>query len=327
MAPKKKPKPIIAKDRENRFLEAASSVKKESKEIDFKEKFDPASSQEWCQIIKDIIAMANSGGGVIIFGVKDDAEIDPNFDKALILGIDPATIADKIYAYTTENFSDVKIIELPRGDASAGAFLISPAPTPIAFTKAGSDVVDGGKQKPAFVKGSVYFRHGAKSEPGNTNDIRRAIDHVVNRNKKTWFEGVRKISNIKDGDEVIVSKSKMEGQKVLHPVPGRIVSDKSAPTFRPDNAAAIWPHRSKELLKKINEILPEGNKMTSHDLTCIKRKYKLDEQTNPDLIYKPYKEVSPRYSDAFITWISDTFKENPKVFEEAKTYYKDQKTK
>lgn len=145
MAPKKKPKKIIAKDRENRFLEAASSVKKESKEIDFKEKFDPASPQEWCQIIKDIIAMANSGGGVIIFGVKDDAEIDPNFDKALILGIDPATIADKIYAYTTENFSEVKIVELPRGDASVGAFLISPAPTPIAFTKAGSDVVEGGK--------------------------------------------------------------------------------------------------------------------------------------------------------------------------------------
>ncbi len=39
------------------------------------------------------------------------------------------------------------------------------------FTRNGTDVTIKGKQKPAFVQGTVYFRHGAKSEPGNRDDL------------------------------------------------------------------------------------------------------------------------------------------------------------
>ena len=308
---------------EQQLLSSAMEVKKESKQIDFKEKFDPTLAGEWAQIIKDIIAMANSGGGVILFGVKDDGTIADEFDKNLILNIDPATIADKVYSYTNENFSDIKILELNRDDKIVAIFLIAEAATPIVFTKPGSDIVEKGKQRPAFVKGSVYFRHGAKSEPGNSNDIKHAFNRELGRTKRNWFEGVRKISNIKSGDEVIVKKSDIQGQsKVLQPVPGRIVSDTKAISFRPDNAADLWPHKAKDVVKKINERLTEGRKITSHDFLCIRKKHGIDEKSKPGLVYKPYKEISPRYSDDIVDWVLNSSKKDPKFFEDAKAYYK-----
>lgn len=328
--PKKKLKPpkITQTKAELRLLEIASETLKENKQIDFKEAFDPTSAPEWCQILKDIIAMSNSGGGVILFGVKDDGNAVEDFDNASILNIDPATIADKVYSYTNENFSEIKIAQVARKDGTVPIFLIEAAPTPIVFVKPGADVSEKGKQRPAFVKGSVYFRHGAKSEPGNTNDIKQALDRAINRTKKNWFEGVRKISNIKDSDEIIVKKSTEQDQpKTIRQVPGRIVSDSAAPSFRPDNAADLWPHRSKELTNKVNASLPEGKKISNHDLLSIKSKFKIDEKTKPDLVYKPYKDVSPRYSDDFVKWILDSFLENPNFFEEAKAHYKEKKTK
>jgi len=45
----------------------------ETDDLDFKEQFDPMSRQDWCELIKDIAAIANSGGGAIIVGVKTTA--------------------------------------------------------------------------------------------------------------------------------------------------------------------------------------------------------------------------------------------------------------
>jgi len=47
------------------------AAKRESKRIDFKERFDTQAAGEWCEIIKDIVAMANSGGGAILFGTDN----------------------------------------------------------------------------------------------------------------------------------------------------------------------------------------------------------------------------------------------------------------
>lgn len=53
-------------------LTAALSAKRESKTVDFKSSFDPESNGDWCELIKDFVAIANSGGGVILIGVADD---------------------------------------------------------------------------------------------------------------------------------------------------------------------------------------------------------------------------------------------------------------
>lgn len=300
----------------------ASESKRENKQIDFKEKFDPTNVSDWCQILKDILAMANSGGGVLLFGIKDNGDIIEGYNKEIILNIDQATIVDKINSYTGENFDEIKVIEVERDGIHVPAFLIEGSLTPIVFIKHGADVSDRGKQRPAFVKGSVYFRHGAKSEPGNTNDIRSALDRAVNRAKKNWFEGVRKISNIKDGDEVIVKAKNSNQIAELQKIPGKIVSSSDAISFRPDNASEIWPHRSKEALKEVNEKLTDGKKITIHDLLCIRKSNKIDENSKPDFVYRPYKENSPRYSDNFVDWIVESINTKANFLEQARDHYK-----
>jgi hypothetical protein len=311
---------IMAKEKEN-LIEKAQNLTKESKQLDFKESFDPQSSQDWARIIKDIIAMANSGGGIILFGVKDDGSL-ATFDSNTFLDIDPATIADKINAYTKEDFCDFEIIEIKRNGTKIAALIISPSNYPIIFTKAGSDVVENGKQKPAFTRGSMYFRHGAKSEPGTNTDIKNSIEKALNQIKKSWFKGVRKIANIQAGEEVIISKAQEKKQTSFQKIVGKIVTDKNALPVQVENPRETWPDRSKELTAKITEILKTKKPINSHDILCVRKQYGFNEKTKPEFIYKPYPDVSPRYSHSFADWIVYSYKKNPHFFEEARAYFK-----
>lgn len=63
----------------------------ETAELDFKAAFDPKAAQDWCELIKDIVAMANSGGGIVVFGINDDGTPSSG-DLKPIQTLDTATI-------------------------------------------------------------------------------------------------------------------------------------------------------------------------------------------------------------------------------------------
>lgn len=46
----------------SQLLDKGLKAKRESKFVDFKRSFNPAEGGEWCELIKDIVAMANTGG-------------------------------------------------------------------------------------------------------------------------------------------------------------------------------------------------------------------------------------------------------------------------
>ena len=203
-----------------KLLEVARTRKRENRQLDFKGKFDPSSASEWCEVIKDVIAMANSGGGTILFGIKDNGA-HSSFNKRIVLDIDPAVFADKIRTYTGENFAEFEILEIKRGKRDVGAFVIAKASTPIAFTKNGADITLGGKQKPAFIKGSVYFRHGAKSEPGDTTDIKRAIEMNIRSMKSSLAKGVESTNSLKiseRGKPVRLTNAQIDKLKQQYPL-------------------------------------------------------------------------------------------------------------
>lgn len=70
------------------------TVAGESATVDFKLSFDPKSKGEWCELIKDIVAMSNSGGGSIVVGVDDDGNPSTNSDIAPLLAVDPADVTN-----------------------------------------------------------------------------------------------------------------------------------------------------------------------------------------------------------------------------------------
>jgi predicted HTH transcriptional regulator len=117
-----------------RLLKRATVAMRKSKHLDFKREFDLSSPQAWCEVIKDIVAFANSGGGIIIFGVTNDGT-NTDFDGAPILGYDTADIANRIAGYTGIQAVDFEIIELKRGNNTRPAPVVSETDDPKAAGK------------------------------------------------------------------------------------------------------------------------------------------------------------------------------------------------
>ncbi len=184
------------------FIEKALNAKRESKYVEFKETFDPNSAQNWCEIVKDLVAIANSGGGIILFGVDNLGKPCGSLTKP-ITNLDPADVANKVSKYTGAVDLEFEIHEMKKGKTKLVAFVIHAVSIPIVFRKPGTYDIGGGKQRTAFSVGTVYFRHGAKSEPGTSDDIRKVIERQLELIRKSWIKGVRKVVQAPQGSQVI----------------------------------------------------------------------------------------------------------------------------
>lgn len=153
----------------DRILERARLLEKETKQIEFKETFDADSPRDWCEIVKDIVAISNSGGGCILFGVRNDGTPSRR-DHITAFSLEPAQLTDKIAAYTGQQFCQFEICSVDRRGHNVTALLIDAVHVPMIFIKPGTYDIGRGQQQKAFPIGTVYFRHGAKSEPGNNDD-------------------------------------------------------------------------------------------------------------------------------------------------------------
>src|SRR5262245_59558053 len=84
-------------------LRDALSATRETRTVEFKESFDPSDRRSFCETLKDILALANSGGRVIVIGVDNTGRPVDGHVKGLI-DTDPADLTNKIGAYTGFDF-------------------------------------------------------------------------------------------------------------------------------------------------------------------------------------------------------------------------------
>ncbi len=311
-------------------VKKAQTVKKESKHIDFKESFDVNLRADWCEVIKDIVAMANSGGGMILIGVKDDGTLS-GFDVTPLLSYDSAKVTDKIATYTGEHFCDFEIGAIEREEQKIAVVQINSVSTPMVFSTEGAYPIEHGKTKTAFAKGTVYFRHGSKSEPGNTNDLRGAVEREVASLRKSWFSNIRKVVEAPPGYHVNMLPPEA---KIVHPpkpkrilpaeikataqldaTPVRLTNDPAASAYHLVKPDQTHPLRMKSLLSIVNQRLGSPKLLTQHDIICVRKVYDIDNR--PDYYYKS-QFSSPQYSGLFIDWLIASYRNNPSFFDEAK---------
>jgi predicted HTH transcriptional regulator len=190
-------------DQELEAVYRAESAAKEPKYLDLKSAFDPDSTVEWAEVINDIVAFANTGGGVIVFGVNDDGST-ANFDTSRIDTLDAADITNKREAHTGFQFADFEVVKIEHHGNQRAALLIGSTDVPIVFTRPGADVNVKGKQRPAFAKGTVYFRHGAKSEPATRDDLSAWIARTIEEARSNWVKGIRKVVESPPGHAITV---------------------------------------------------------------------------------------------------------------------------
>jgi len=186
------------------LLDRALKATRESKRVEFKESFDPTSAAEWCEVIKDIVAIANSGGGIIVFGLDSSGQPSARSLDA-VARVDPADIANKIGKYTGPVDLEFEIRHLTKEGRPLVGLVIQGVVSPLIFQKPGTYEVKPGKQRTVFGVGTLYFRHGAKSEPGNTEDLRRVLERHIERVRKAWLSGVRKVVHAPPGSRILTA--------------------------------------------------------------------------------------------------------------------------
>jgi hypothetical protein len=297
-----------------RLIPKALTAKRENRSIEFKESFDINFQRDWCEIIKDIIAIANTDGGVILIGINNKGQAVKSSVKP-ILQIDHADLVSKIHKYTNVHFSDIEITEEKKSGRKIAAFRIKPSPFPIAFSKPGTYDIGGGKQGRAFSEGTVYFRHGAKSEPGTTDDLRKAIEKRIASVRKEMIKGVRRVVAAPTDSTVVVMPKEVVESKAASATPIRIVDDPSAPAYRKVDPDKTHPYRLKEFVKLVQNTFGEKVSLSSYDILCLRRLYDLD--SNQEFCHKPLY-TSLQYSDALLQWLKAQYAKDPEFFSKSR---------
>jgi hypothetical protein len=298
----------------------AAAAQRESRTLDFKERFDPREVPECIELIKDIVAMANSDGGLIVIGVCDNGK-PSNANVQTVLDYDPAKLADQIYKYTQVHFADFDIIDARRGRKKIAVLVISPSPdAPIVFTRPGKYTIAGRKdEKIAFAQGTVYFRHGAKSEPGTTADVRRVIERRLDRLREEWIDRVRQVVLAPEGARIAMVEATASDEAGT-PTKVRLSNDPNAIVYGRLNPDQTHPYRQKELLQEVNKRLPSEAAINAHDFLSVRRVHGISEASHPQFSYEP-NWSSPQYSDQFVDWLIDHWKADKSFFESARVKY------
>jgi len=296
---------------ETPLVEKALTDLRESKQVDFKSQLDVSSTGEWCEIVKDIVAMANSGGGVIVIGVYDSGS-PSTWDPRLLLAQDPALLVDRLARFTGEEFDEVEVLERKRGRDRVAIILVgSRTGAPLIFEREGSYRGRDGKDKCAFAKGSVYFRHGAKSEPGLSRDLQRFAKREETRLRRELMSNISKVSAAPRGSKIVIlerGSDRSVGAKEV-----RVVSDPDAPIVGVIGPDQTHPFLQSELLRNLNGQLAAA--VNSYDLQCVRRVFGVDNK--PGYFHKPL-HGSPQYSLSYMDWLLKQHRKDSNFFEKAR---------
>ncbi|MFN7987946.1 MAG: ATP-binding protein [Thermoanaerobaculia bacterium] len=285
----------------------------ETSHLDFKGSFDTQSLGEWLALIENFVALANSGGGVLFIGVDDDGQPTGTPFTARA-ALDPAVVVDKVHAFTGVHFSGFRLAPAFEDGMPVFAVEVHAAEIPLVFTEAGSYTVTG-RAKSAFAPGTVYFRHGPKSEPGTTDDLRQAIERRIESVRAAWTAGIARVIEAPPGSQVFVLPPEMPLSSDPAAQPFRLDSDPNAPGVVALPIDRTHPNRQRDVRDKVNEALPGRCKITGHDVFCVRRVFAID--SNPSFCFMQ-RHASPQFSDGFVTWLLQEREKNPAFFAEAR---------
>jgi hypothetical protein len=183
---------------------------------------------------------------------------------------------------------------------AVAVFLINAPDFPLVFEKPGTYAIENNsKQVTVFGQGTVFFGHGAKSETGTTDDLRKFMRQRVKEMQQQLMKGLRKVSEAPRGSELDVTPVGSADRSAAA-VAVRLTTDASAQGVISVDKGKLCPHRQKEVMKLLKERLPEKFYFTTHDLQAINKVYNIASKEH--FAWKP-DHSSRQYSDAYVDWL------------------------
>jgi Protein of unknown function (DUF3644) len=141
-----------------------------------------------------------------------------------------------------------------------------------------------------------------KYDPGNPEEmarINRAIALIKNTQAATP-QTVAGLANGADGVQV------------------RLVTDPNVPAIRAIDYDLTHPYRQKDLLARLDELLPQGPRLSTYDLTAIRYSHAIVER--PEYYHKA-RFGSAQYSEQYAQWIVASMQGDRDFIEGAREHY------
>jgi hypothetical protein len=287
----------------NKFLSRAAEAKRSSKRVELDEGFDPESPGVWLELVRDVAAMANSGGGVVVL----DGDLEEE------------QLHEELARNTEPEFEGFELHDIRREGRPATAIVVEGvANTPLVFTQTGRYRSTDGDEHVAFARGGLYFRHGAKSEPATGADVRDFIKRQLDATRSQWLANIRQVMHAPDGAEVAVIET-AERDEEGRPTLIRLTTDPHAPLYGQVDPDRSHPYRQKEVIREVNARLADVT-VNAFDVLSVRRVHAVSEETRPEFVHVP-KFGSPQYSDAFVDWLVGEYGRDPGFFSRAKAGY------
>ena len=279
----------------------------ETAHIDFKSRFDPDAPRDWCEIIKDIVAMHNSEGGVIVFGL-DSSGCDAGDAAGLARPVDPAHVIDKVRKYTGQVLRLFRVEDFERNGKTYRGCVIPAGEVPVPFKEPGTWEKPDRKQETVFSRGQLYFRHGAMSEHASFEDMLAWRDHVSDSARRRMYEDMGKIVSVPAGHSIQIVPEGAAAQVPTLAERVRLTDDPTAPGCVVVDKFTTHPHRQKELIAQLATRLPEC-RFNQFDVQCVRRVY-AEEIGAKGFVYVP-PHSSAHFSDGLVDWIAGKIGEDP----------------
>ena len=280
---------------------------------------DVGSERSWLELVRDVVAVGNSGGGVLFVEIHADDAAAVR-DNGIVAEFRPGPLRQRLQHYTGEPFDRLQARPLDQAGGAAVAITVPAANVPVGFTMSGvcADPIDEGRNHVVFDAGTFNFRHGESSEPGTTDDMRAFVAARLRRLRREWLRGICRVlvTTADSMDDLTVEPVAMprQGAQTAPPQPVRIVTDPAAPALQPQDVERLFPWRQKELVRELSRRLGQ-RRLTSYDLQAVRRHHRLD--ARPDFVFH-LPGAGRRYSDAAADWIVEQRRQNPAFFQQAR---------
>ena len=279
--------------------------------------FDPSDEEQWCELVRDLIAMANTDGGALVLGLDAHGSA-VGLEPAVFHALDRESVIARVRAHTRYDFPELSLRRCEKDGKALLAFVLQRAPVPIPFTSILDCGGGRGRRAATISPGAVYVRRGGRSSPAEREDLASAIRRRIEEERAAWRKRLRDVIRIPAS--VRISAGVGDVHQVTDPgAPAiRLVDEPDAPAYRLENPDAVYPYRQKELIARLRELLPEGTKVTAHTLLTINWAHRTRER--PEWTYHP-KFGSVQYNEDFARWIVEQVEKDAEFLEKAHRHW------
>jgi hypothetical protein len=174
----------------------------EGQHQDLKLTFDLTNPKAKVELVKDLVAMANGGGGRIVFGCSETTQ--PGIDEAVVRKLDSAKVSDLVATFirpATLKFAH-EITSLGNGRCLYTLTVTAPE-YPIVMAKKGDwSGMNNRVDRSLFNEGDVWFRENTGVKRITFEYLRSWIDRIRQREREGVLELLNKIINVPDGAEI-----------------------------------------------------------------------------------------------------------------------------